>query len=115
MTPPAIKNFRFCPLTKALLGVCFSTATDATVEYPLQSRGQEHRRGTKDQNDAPVQRANRQSHPPPPERELIGPNTARDFQREHPSIYTTRAQRQAVERQYRARGQEHEQRQLGDF
>src|ERR1700682_4197744 len=104
-----MKNFRLRPPTSEEL------ATDATVEHPLEHRGQKHCRCPKDQNDSAVQRTDRKSHPPPPERELVRHHAARYFERKDYSIYATRAKREAIERQDRTCRQEHQERQLGDL
>src|SRR5258708_27185380 len=104
-----MKNFRFRPPTSEEL------ATDATVEHPLEHRGQKYCRCPKDENDSAVQRTDRQSHPPPPESELVRHHAAHYFQCEHQSIYATLDERKAVEHQDRTRCQEHVHRHLSAF
>jgi hypothetical protein len=82
-----MKNFKFL-LLKAGLG---SATTDATVEHPLEHRGKKNGRCAKDQYDSAVQSTDRQSHPPPPERELVRHYPARHFECEYHSIYPTGA------------------------
>src|SRR5207245_1853987 len=70
---------------------------------------------TKYEHDPPVESARRQSHPPPPERELVCHYSAYHFDRENYSIRCPGAARKTVERQHSPGGEEQQQTELDHF
>src|SRR2546425_12455064 len=102
MTPPATTNLRLRPSPGDGGRAGLDWTTDATIEDPLEYGGQEHRRGAKSQDDAAIQRANRESYPSPPERVLVGHHGAHHFEPEQPSVHAACPAGQAGERQPRA-------------
>src|SRR4051794_10081540 len=111
MTPPATMNFKLRKLRAGPIVL----ATDATIRYPFENRCKKYCSCTRDQDDAPVQTTDRESHPTPPEGVLVSDHAEEHFRGEDSSIHATRAARQAVERQHCATRQKDQETQFDDL